>query len=468
MASTSQNAFSASNSLMGFSVHQPAIGARLQFFPPMGSRQLDEMINAYVPGNASILDKRAAVTMEFFEHTMTTGELFKFFMVYPYLGSTAVSPASSSTMQDSGYGSSFNTSPVMSESQWAQMSKTPSSSSSSHKARTSSTKKVIATPADFSNIPGMKIMTKDGRDVTNSASRGCKTKEQRDHAHLMRIIKACDACRKKKIRCDPSHKRRVAGSHSPEAKVTKKAKVARPAAAPPQKTVGEVSPASSFDSAIPDSILAFDSFFPESNTAGSVPMEWDQFIQYDEEPTDTVPYDYDFFFDPAGYFSPMTSTTNTSLTSPFQPITPILPTTSDTGATRAIADTTEAATLPYLNPGGLEGGSNYIDFNLYSPGSSISLDDDPSLIHEVTASPGLDNSEYFSARQLVDCYRDRQPSPDREDSVYRPSVQASSDILDRSSLSQAIVVQEETVALIHKTMDMIGYGIHRSPRRHWS
>ena len=43
-------------------------------------------------------------------------------------------------------------------------------------------------------------MTKDGIDVTNSAGRGTKTKEQREHAHLMRIMKACDACKKKKIR----------------------------------------------------------------------------------------------------------------------------------------------------------------------------------------------------------------------------------------------------------------------------
>jgi len=49
-------------------------------------------------------------------------------------------------------------------------------------------------------IPGFQIMTKDGVDVTSSAGRGTKTKEQREHAHLMRIMKACDACKKKKIR----------------------------------------------------------------------------------------------------------------------------------------------------------------------------------------------------------------------------------------------------------------------------
>jgi len=43
-------------------------------------------------------------------------------------------------------------------------------------------------------------MTRDGVDVTSTAGRGTKTKEQREHAHLMRIMKACDACKRKKIR----------------------------------------------------------------------------------------------------------------------------------------------------------------------------------------------------------------------------------------------------------------------------
>ncbi|KAI1498389.1 hypothetical protein F5X99DRAFT_393646 [Biscogniauxia marginata] len=412
------------HSLMGFSVHQPAIGAPLQFFPAMGSKQLDEMINAYVPGNASILDKRAAVSVEFFEHTMATGELFKFFMVYPDLGTAVESPASSSA---SGYGSSLNTSPVISESQWTQTSS--ASLSPSHKARASSSKKAVATTSDFSHIPGMKIMTKDGRDVTNSASRGCKTKEQRDHAHLMRIIKACDACRKKKIRCDPSHKRRVASS--PEAKVTKKAKVARPTAAPPQRAVEETSLTSLFDPVIPGLTSSFDYSFPELTT-DSVPMEWDQFIQYDEELTEPVPYDYDFFSDPAGFFSPATSATNTSYTSPSQPITPVLTTDSDTGTAPVIARTGEEAqpqapTLPYLNPGGLEAGNNYIDFNLYSPGSSVCLDDDPSLVKEVAASPGPDRSVYLTTgSSQVDCYRHRhrQPSPDQEGSTHQSALES--------------------------------------------
>jgi len=49
-------------------------------------------------------------------------------------------------------------------------------------------------------LPGFSIMTKDGVDVTNSAGRGTKTKEQREHAHLMRIMKACEDCKRKKVR----------------------------------------------------------------------------------------------------------------------------------------------------------------------------------------------------------------------------------------------------------------------------
>ncbi|KAI1278844.1 hypothetical protein F5Y07DRAFT_359636 [Xylaria sp. FL0933] len=369
MSSMSRN--NSVNSLMGFSVHQPTLGSPLQFFPAMGSKQLDEMIDAYVPGNASILDKRAAVSMEFFEHTMATGDLFKFFMVYPALGLSNTSPT-----MDSGYHSNFTTSPVMSESQW--------NNTLSRTTSPPSTKK--SSPAnDFSHLPGMKIMTKDGRDVTNSASRGCKTKEQRDHAHLMRIIKACDSCRRKKTKCDPSHKRPAAGTSS--GRITKKAsKNPRPAASPPQTATNEDSTSIDFDQIL--SGTSFDSFAESLNVpADGFSMEWDQFIQYDEEPTETIPYDYDFFLDPAGFFSPATTTSfASSSTSPSQlPITPI------ERDVNIVDPTTEGhdhkPILPYLNPGGVvEAGSNYVDFNLYSPESSF-LDEDLDMAKEIAASP---------------------------------------------------------------------------------
>lgn len=374
------------NNLMGFSVHQPAVGAALQFFPAMGSKQLDEMIDAYVPGNASILDKRTVVTCEFVQHSIATGELFKFFMVYPSHASDSFeSPVS---LQDSAYGS-FNTSPVMSESQWAN-----TSASSSSKAP-SPTKK--STAADFSHIPGMKIMTREGIDVTNSASRGCKTKEQRDHAHLMRIIKACEACRKKKIRCDPSHKKRSSHSLSPEPKASKKARKSSPVApkATPQVPVSNQSasfapmpfagmqgpPAEANNPSQWDAPSFDTAFVPADEVDIFAEMEnWDQFINYGDESA-TVQNDWSFNAD---QFSPATTFTNS--TSPSQPRTPAMPElasngfgfvsaadfTANGGAdySDVFASGESAPALPYLNPGGVERNRNYIDFNLYSPGSS--------------------------------------------------------------------------------------------------
>ncbi|KAI1403132.1 hypothetical protein F4819DRAFT_247816 [Hypoxylon fuscum] len=389
-----------SASLMGFSVHQPVIGAPLQFFPAMGSKQLDEMIDAYVPGKASILDKRAAVSVEFYQHIVETGELFKFFMVYPSLGSTTESPTNS--MLDSGYASSNFTSPVMSESQWT-ISGGVSFSSSDTKTQKSSSKKA-ATSTDFSHLPGMKIMTRDGQDVTNSASRGCKTKEQRDHAHLMRIIKACEACRKKKIRCDPSH-RRSAGSSG--AKATKKAK--KTAASSASSSASQQQPAlepleqfldpSSFDFSNMGASSSFDSVMPESLVDPT--MDWEQFVQYNEDTTAAIPFDYDFFFDPAGHFSPTSSNSASS-----QPITPAQSFgTENLGTNAGTAKGEAQAPLPpYLNPGG-ETGNNYTDFNLYSPGSSTYLDDDPTLTKEISAMPRTGYIEDLSHQQLRDGHR---------------------------------------------------------------
>lgn len=371
----------------------------------MGSKQLDEMINTYVPGNKSIQDKRAAVSMEFYQHVCQTGEMSKFFVVYPSLGSTSESPASS--MLDSGYASNF-TSPVMSESQWTQAGNTSFSSAESH-ARMSSQKAALS--ADFSHLPGMKIMTRDGTDVTNSASRGCKTKEQRDHAHLMRIIKACEACRKKKVRCDPSHKRSAGSSGAKTSKTSKKTKKAATSTAPPTIAPHIITTESldqsfftpqsfnSIDPMNPASSFSFDSVMPESLVDPT--MEWDQFIQYNEEPNEMIPVNYDFLFDPAGYFSPSSSNSLSSS----QPFTPAQSSGIESvGVTAGTAEAEFQAPLPpYLNPGG-EAGNDYADFNLYSPGSSsVGLDDDPTLIKDLMATSRPDYSEYLShQRQLYD------------------------------------------------------------------
>ncbi|KAF5256679.1 hypothetical protein FOXYS1_12832, partial [Fusarium oxysporum] len=99
----------------GFSVFQPTLGAQLQFFPAIGTRELDEMINAYMPGPASNQEKRASIALDYFEYAHLTGQTFKFYPIY----SAADSPATASPLQDSGYGSSFNTSPATSNWDWS-------------------------------------------------------------------------------------------------------------------------------------------------------------------------------------------------------------------------------------------------------------------------------------------------------------------------------------------------------------
>ncbi|KAJ4191135.1 hypothetical protein NW759_016699 [Fusarium solani] len=348
-----------SNALpQGFSVFQPTLGSQLQFFPAVGSRELDELVNAYIPGPASVQEKRASISLDFLEYAHLTGQTFKFYPVYS-MATPAVSPATASPLQDSGYGSSFNASPVMSNWDWSQVNAAaaPSRRQSPKAASRHQT-------TDFSHLPGMKIMTRDGRDVTNSASRGSKTKEQRDHAHLMRIIKACDSCRRKKIRCDPSHKKRgvTQGQAQPASKVTKKTKTpAREARTSPVAAQPDFSASIGF----PD-VQALST--PElDNLLGIVPAEnvaWEDFLEY--PPVD----DYDFFNDPEGYFSPQSSSVSAYSTKPVTPTS-----TQDqlgpynTG--NAVA-TVPSVDLPFNQT---ESTHDYVDFNLFSPESSFSEDE---------------------------------------------------------------------------------------------
>ncbi|KAJ3531486.1 hypothetical protein NM208_g8857 [Fusarium decemcellulare] len=344
----------------GFSVFQPTLGAQLQFFPAIGTRELDELVNAYVPGPASAQEKRASISLDFFEYAHLTGQTFKFYPVYN-MATSVESPATASPLQDSGYGSSFNASPVMSNWDWSGVNAGASSRRQSPKSAASRNH-----TADFSNIPGMKIMTKDGRDVTNSASRGSKTKEQRDHAHLMRIIKACDSCKKKKIRCDPSHKKKGV-THSqaqPASKVTKKTKTI----APEPRAVPAV---------VQDDLVASLSFPAEQsfsaeldNLTASVSAgveSWEEFIQYPA----VDDYDYDFFYDPEGYLSPQSSSSQSAYST--KPVTPTSQQDLFGSFNPGNAEATVAsADLPFNQTESIH---DYVDFNLYSPQSSFSEDD---------------------------------------------------------------------------------------------
>ena len=192
-----------------FTITQPFLGAPLQFQPALGSQELNQLIDAFVTGSASKKDKLSEVTIDFYNHAtvdLNTGALTRTYYVAlsspwafeqsPTLSQSSgctppiftPSPASSATLGDSGYGSITMAPP--SRDRGSRLSK---------KAK-KETKKTAET-----RLPGFSIMTKDGVDVTSSAGRGTKTKEQREHAHLMRIMKACDDCKRKKVRVSLSH-----------------------------------------------------------------------------------------------------------------------------------------------------------------------------------------------------------------------------------------------------------------------
>ncbi|KAF6840719.1 hypothetical protein CPLU01_01090 [Colletotrichum plurivorum] len=379
MVAMSRN--NSTGALQGFSVSQPFLGAPLQFYPALGTPQLDDLMNAFLPGSASIKEKRATVSVDFFEYSQLTGETFKYYPVFirPLNPATA-SSAGSSPNQDSGYGSNF-VSPVISDWSWSQS--TPGSASASTPASVAqdaipwkAPKKAAASGVkpqnnDFSHVPGMKIMTKDGRDVTNSASRGCKTKEQRDHAHLMRIIKACEACRKKKVRCDPSHKKRAAAQPQTTTPVRSAKKAKTLAHDPPVITDRPLQPRVSF----PNSSAVAQSS-SESLGASDLSLElsepWESFVQFDDEPASAIPFDYDFFFDPEGHLSPSPrqapATPRAILSHPLE----------DSDLSQHIAsELRRSPTLPYLDA--TAPASNYVDFNLFSPEPGF-LDEDASLV----------------------------------------------------------------------------------------
>ncbi|KAK1758319.1 hypothetical protein QBC47DRAFT_374277 [Echria macrotheca] len=407
--------------MAGFSVFQPCIGEALQFLPPLGTQQLDDMINAVFPGPASIQDKRANVTIDFFEYSQQTGQNFKFYPVPASFSAAAPSPASSAGLYDSAYGSSFNVSPVVSSmSPWPQSPATFSSSFAADEAKTKPRKSTASSSrqatTDFAHHPGMRIMTKDGRDVTNSASRGCKTKEQRDHAHLMRIIKACDACKRKKIRCDPSHKKRTASCSQPEPKTAKKAKKATESPPPPPSD-----PMADFFTSIPESFDQTSSFESSPETTDDL---WSQFVLFDQEPLaladNFIPNDYDFFTDSQGFLTPSSSNSSSSPSQWFAPFTPApLDSSTPVIASEVLSSGLESPgmissdllgefspqdlTVPYLNPG-VAHGTDYVDFNLYSPPADFFLDEEPLPAKKARSSGrngGLDAQHGVSPHDIV-------------------------------------------------------------------
>lgn len=409
----------------GFSVYQPALGSPLQFLPAVGTKELEQLIGAYLPGPGSAQEKRATISMDFFEHSRQTGENFKYYAV--------ITPAATPE-------SAYNVSPVMSDLSFyssPSQASTPAVAPAAKKPRTASQKPAkTTTTTDFSHLPGMKILTADGQDVTNSVSRGCKSKEQRDHAHLMRILKACDACKKKKVKCDPSHKKRQASqveSKSEEAKPAKKSRKTTTSSPKEHSTAFTPAPEASFQA---DSIGLSSVDF-----SASMDESWDQFLTFNDEPVNAsipqdfygaVPQDFDFFFGMDNSFSPSMSGSSVSSAQPLTPVSSGLLTQAndftfnDDNALVFLqsADHSQEPNLPYLNPAG-QIGSNYVDFNLFSPASSF-IDEEPQSLKSAPASqvqsPAGLNEQLPSSTGLA---RDQQSGFDRPQSQSRSSLSPS-------------------------------------------
>ncbi|KUJ09289.1 uncharacterized protein LY89DRAFT_598037, partial [Mollisia scopiformis] len=193
------SAMASTNHFTSFTITQPFLGAPLQFQPALGSKELEDLIDLYVTGSASKSNKLSEITIDFYNNAtvdLNTGALTRTYNVLSQWSTNEQSPAS----QSSGFSPVFTTSPGSSanfgDSGYGSFSMTPPTNTRGRVTK----KPRKETKKEETRLPGFSIMTKDGIDVTSSAGRGTKTKEQREHAHLMRIMKACPDCKRKKIR----------------------------------------------------------------------------------------------------------------------------------------------------------------------------------------------------------------------------------------------------------------------------
>ncbi|SPO03736.1 uncharacterized protein DNG_06419 [Cephalotrichum gorgonifer] len=420
----------------GFYVFQTTLGSPLQFHPALGTPELDALMDAYLPYPATAQEKRASISVDFLNHYRCTGESIKFYQVPDYwVNSTTSSPSSA---QDSGYGSSFTASPMVPTWSWPAVAtpteSSPSTSSShptpqmtSRRRKPSSSARQPtpsrATMSDYSHMPGMKILTKDGRDVTNTATRGCKTKEQRDHAHLMRIMKACDSCKRKKVRCDPSH-RTGASPTSPTESLRREAKRVRRSNQPQQPGMA----VSSFKPPIPANSVpipsltdsfefdAFDPLFLE-DTPAEDQVNWDEFLVTNGELDAMFTGSLDYLPD----LQPSVLSTN----SKEQPVVIDRPGT---------VPSPDVPQLPYLDVN--ETPHNYVDFNLYSPSSSVS---DADLV----CSGDVPSASVFRRSQVTDqqSIRASARGPHTLSTIPRPGVLPDSTVAGVSEISRSSQLQ---------------------------
>lgn len=187
------------NSCRSFTISQVAPGALLQFNPPMHSKELAEAIHAYIPGSFTLQEKQRQISSEFC--LWRTAACPEGPASYFYDASPALEFYSFSNTDLSFVG--FVPSVVEESSSNTGMGCIGANKSASAKrSRTNKiVKKTLAkTTSSGPRMPGFSIMTKDGIDITDLAPRGPKTKEQREHAAMMRKLQACPTCKKRKQR----------------------------------------------------------------------------------------------------------------------------------------------------------------------------------------------------------------------------------------------------------------------------
>jgi hypothetical protein len=183
-----------------FTITQFALGSPLQFEPALGSQELDNLISNYVPGSTMPQQKRAQVVLEFLNSIDALSYSHPVSIRYhvPQVLTPQMMPRHSSmpSLSTSSPRASYDYSTIKEE-----ILSTSKSTGSLKRSR-----EEVAPPnaSSAKRLPGFSIMTRDGIDITDLASRGPKTKEQRDHAALMRKLKACGACKKSKQRVGSS------------------------------------------------------------------------------------------------------------------------------------------------------------------------------------------------------------------------------------------------------------------------
>lgn len=162
----------------------------------MHSKELAEAIHAYIPGSFTLQEKQRQISSEFcFWRSMACpeGPASYFYDASPVLEFSSFSSNELSFDQHL---------PSMIE-QSSFGTKESSGSKSAPTRRSKANKVAKKTPAKVASgprLPGFSIMTKDGIDITDLAPRGPKTKEQREHAAMMRKLQACPTCKKRKQR----------------------------------------------------------------------------------------------------------------------------------------------------------------------------------------------------------------------------------------------------------------------------